>query len=466
MSMSLKSQTLSGVKWTSLSSLLGVLIQLIKFAVLARLIAKTDFGLFATVSVVLGLADQFVEAGLGSAVIHKQNATKIELGTAYVINLILGCFIFPILFLTATPIANFYGETILSDLLRLTAIIFLIQPFGRQYDALLRKSFLFKKLALINIASGILSLFLAVQLAYAGHGVYALIYSHIAQVVVRTFLLMLFGINAFGFNFAFSTKSARFFLKFGIYQIGDTAINYFNSQLDTILIGKLLGQESLGIFYMAKQIAMRPVSVINPIITNVSLPLFAKIQNDVQRLKNAYLKIVNSIAEVQFAVYFIMAGFSTEIINIFLGNNWSGIENIFMLFCLNYMIVAVGNPIGSLLCSLGKADVGFYWNLSVLLYSPLIIISSSKYGMIGVAFGILLIRIVAFLLGCYFLIFKFCKATFVEYNLPLLKVLLNNFICFSFLFLNINLIYKISFFVLSLLIYLKYLIKNIKLVVR
>ncbi|NCB47959.1 colanic acid exporter, partial [bacterium] len=137
--MTLKAQALKGVKWTTTSAVVCSVLQLAKMAILARLIAREDFGLFATIAVILGFADFFVEAGLGSAIIHKQDATEEDLASAYTINILLGWLVFVALYLLSSPVAEFYNDSRLIGLLHLATLVFLFQPLGRQYDALLRR---------------------------------------------------------------------------------------------------------------------------------------------------------------------------------------------------------------------------------------------------------------------------------------------------------------------------------------
>lgn len=403
-------------------------------AVLARLIAQEDFGLFATIAVMLGLADFFVEAGLGSAIIHRQNATRQDLATAYTTNILLGWLVFGVVIFSSPLIARFYNDDRLVELLKLSALIFLFQPFGRQYYALLRRDFQFDIIAKLEIVVTFCGFAISLVLSWNEWGVKALIYSQLAATLISTIVLIMIGYKRYGFNIGFSRSRARYFLRFGAFQICENIINYFNTQLDTVLLGKLLGQETLGVFYLAKQLAFRPIDIINPIFNKISLPLFAKVQNDDERLKRGYLQVVHSLAIIHFAMFPIIAGFSYEIIHIFLGSHWAGAEHLLKILAFYTMLRAVGNPIGSLQVAKGRVDLGFYWNFGMLFYTPPIVVFASRWNATGVALGLLAAMLGAMIPGWYFLTRKLCGATFSEYFGNLAKTALLATFCFGLLF--------------------------------
>lgn len=451
--MTLKAQVLKSLKWTTTSAIVCAVLQVARMAILARLIAREDFGLFATIAVILGFADFFVEAGLGSAVIHKQDATKEDLASAYTINVVIGWLVFGVLYCASTTIAGFYDDDRLINLLRLATLVFLCQPLGRQYDALLRRDLQFNIIAKLDIFSAVCGFILSILLAWRGLGVKALIYSQLLITLVRTIILLAIGSKHYGFNIGFSWQRARFFFRFGAFQICESSINYFNAQLDTILIGKFLGQETLGVFFMAKQLAFKPLEIINPIIGKISLPVFAKMQKDEARLKRGYLHVVHTLASIHFALFTIIAGFSEEIISIFLGSDWAMAGSLLKILAFYTMLRAIGGPVGGLLIAKGRVDLGFYWNLGLFLYTPPIIIFASQWGPKGIAWGLLLAMLGANIPSWYFLVRKLCGATFSEYFGALFNSFCAATLCFGPLFLIASFYHKVIVCIISLSFY-------------
>jgi hypothetical protein len=79
------------------------------------------------------------------------------------------------------------------------------------------------------------------------------------------------------------------------------------------------------------------------------------------------------------------------------------------------MIRSVGNPVGSLLLAVGRADVSFKWNLSLLLIVPPGLLIGALWGIVGLVITQALLMAVLLVPGWYFLIWPTCGARLQEY---------------------------------------------------
>lgn len=415
--MSLKAQAISGVKWTTLSTVITTVLQLIQLAILARFLDPSAFGLMALVMVVVGFSQAFLDMGISNAIIHKQEITKDQLSTLYWVNVLAGFVLFVIICAVAPLVASFYNEPELTMLIILVGITFLVQPFGQQFMVLWQKEMRFSEIAKIDIASKFISLMVSVYFAYEGYGVYALVYGTLAAVAVQTFLFLYIGLQEYGPSFVLKPSEIKEFLSFGAYQMGERSINYFNYQIDTMLIGKLLGMEALGIYTIAKQIIMRPAQIINPIITKVTFPAMAKIQDDTVRLKKVYLKTINYLSSVNFPIYAFIFIFAHDIVMIMFGAKYFEAIYIMQILAIWGALRSIGNPIGSLLLARGKANWGFWWNLGLFFYVPVGIYIGSHWGLEGVSWALILLSFpLGMIANWYFLVRPLSGAEFVEYH--------------------------------------------------
>ncbi len=146
--------------------------------------------------------------------------------------------------------------------------------------------------------------------------------------------------------------------------------------------------------------------------------------------------------------------FSEEIVLLFLGNKWLNVITIFRFLIFYSMIRSVMNPIGYLILAKGKVEKGFYWNLFLLLFSPIFIVIGSGWGLSGIVIGLLAGILVFNLLGWYFLVRALCGATFVEYYVPFLLSGLIAVLCIGPMVVVNSLMFKIIFGFIGLLIYL------------
>ena len=421
--MNLKQKAISGVKWTTLSTVVNAFVQILQISILARYLYASDFGLVAIIMVVIGFSQMFVDFGVSSAIIHKQDITKEQLSTLYWFNILSSIFVFIIIVLLSPYIALFYHEELLTNLIILTSTTIVIQSFGKQFFVLFEKELQFNILAKIDIIAALSSLVLAICLAIGGFGVYSLIYPLILRMSLKSFLLVLNGLKYHKPQLYFNISEVKEFIIFGMYQMGSGIINYFNSQFDVIIIGKIFGNETLGLYSVAKQLVMRPAQIINPIVTRVTFPAMSKIQNDTLKLKEVYLKTIYYLSSVNFPIYVLMIILAPEIITIFLGEKWLQVTTVFQILSIYALLRSTGNPIGSLVLAKGKPQYEMYWNIGLFFIIPITIYISSFYGIIGVAWGWVILMLLLMIANWYFLVNKLCGAGFVEYHKQIIKPL-------------------------------------------
>ena len=121
--MSLKKRAISGVKWTTISTIVVVAVSMLKLSVLARFLDKSDFGLMALVNVVLAFMGLFMDMGLTSAILHKQNISKNEYSSLFWLNFGFSFFLYVIIILLSPTISSFYDEIELENILYMMVII-------------------------------------------------------------------------------------------------------------------------------------------------------------------------------------------------------------------------------------------------------------------------------------------------------------------------------------------------------
>ena len=435
---SLKKQAINGMKWTSLSTGIRTVLQIIQLVILARFLNAVDFGLVAIVTVAIGFTQIFMDMGISNAIIHKQNITDIQLSSLYWLSIFSGMALTLIVFLIAPVVSVFYDEKEIIPLLQLLSITFLINSVGNQYRVLFKKELKFIVLAKIEILSGIGSFLCALTLAIKGFGAYSLVYATLVNVVISNIILLIKGLRLHRPKFVYHNQEIKSFLIFGLYQMGQNSIVYFNNQFDVILIGKLLGTEVLGIYSLTKQLVMRPAQIINPIITNITFPIMAKIQDDLNRLKSFYLNLINYLSSINFPIYILMVVLADSLVPLILGDKWVDTIVIFQVLSVYALIRSTASPAGSLLLSKGRADIGFWWSVGEFLLMPFVIYFGSDWGVLGVSIGLLIFQTLFLLPNWYFIVKKICQASFVEYFyvqlLPLLAALLS--VGFVYLFVS------------------------------
>jgi len=422
--MTLRKQTFSGVRWTTFSSLGRASLQLLQIALLARLLAPADFGLIALVVAIMAILQIFSDAGISNAIIHYQNISREQLSSLYWLNVSVSVFLALTLAASSYWVAAWYQQLALQYLLMLAAVTLVVGALGQQVRVVAQKNLRFADLAKVELMAALMGFVVAVTLAWMGAGVYALIAGSLTTAAVGCVLVWLRLSDGWRPQARLKLAEIRQFLKFGTYMIGNNLANTFNSQIDILLGGRLLGVQSIGLYSVPKDLSLRIGNIINPIITQVGLPVMAKAQGDVALLKRVYLQTMRMTASVNFPIYIALGVFAPEIVHFLLGQKWHDAIPLLQIFSIWALLRSTGNPVGSLLMARGRADLSFKWNMVWLLIMPPTIWVGSQFGVSGMAFAMTALGVLGYWPNWYFLVRPLCGAKLGEYSMQMVVPLI------------------------------------------
>jgi O-antigen/teichoic acid export membrane protein len=404
------------VKWTAASSIVTAVTQFTQVAMLARLLQPSDFGLMAMILIVFNFAQAYSDLGIGNAVIQRQDATTEQLSSLYWVNIIAGGLAFVIMACSTPLIVALYHEPSLYPLVPMSALALLIGSFGTQFQLLLQKSLQFKILATIEIATVVIVAIIVITAALAGLGVFALVIGQLTGKVISCSLLVSIGWRRWQPMFHLSWSDLDGYLSFGLYQMGERMLSIIYSKTDQLLIGALLGAEALGYYSLAWNIIFQPWSRINPIFTRVMFPLFARIQNETERLKRGYMMMIRIVALLSAPILLGFAAIAPLLVPVLYGPNWTPVILLAQIISGVGLIGAISNPIGTLILARGRADFTFVWTLgAVIVQIPGIFVGIYLGGLIGVALAVLVLHIVYLIAEYWLLIGRILDPSFGKY---------------------------------------------------
>ncbi len=417
--MSLKQETFSAVRWTSLAMIGKTTLQFLQLAILSRLLLPEDFGLMALVISIIAFSQVFIDMGVSNALIHHQVISEQELSSLYWLSIFAGSVLTICLILMSSLIANFYNEPSLKPLLIFISFYFLITALSQQLRVLAEKELRFEILAKIELASTLIGTVIAVTWALLFPSVMALVVGIMMSAITMTSLCWLFLANGWRPLLYFNLNCLNRFLWFSSYVLANNLINSLNQQADILISGRTISGSALGLYSMPRDLTLRVAGLINPIVTRISLPVMAKRQNDKRFLKTVYLKMLHMTASINFPIYLGISAFAPEIVMILFGSQWTETIPLLRILAIWGMLRSISNPVGSLIFAVGRADLVFRWNLGVFLIIFPSILLGSQYGNIGIAIIQLCLIFFLFIPVWYFLVHPLCGAGLKEYVLNL-----------------------------------------------
>lgn len=395
-----------GIKFSLFEKVITLLLGLIQLFIVVRFISEREIGLMALVNTILIFANQLFELGIGNSILHRQDTTQEQLSSIYWWQIILSVITFFILLLIATPFSRLYEASELKWMLYILSFTVIINSLGQSFSAILYRDLHFVILSKMRILVTISGFITVVLFALLGFGIWALILGHLIKSILQSLLLNYQGRKVFSPNFYFNFKEIRPHISFGLYQTGESFVTLLIRQLDTLIIGKFLGSEVLGIYDIIKQLLAKVFRLVNSIITSILLPVFARFQNDEGKVSNLYLRQIRLLSSLNFPFY-LFAAFNAEVIFLIILNPvWLTPANqqLFTYLSLYFLVASLQNPLGTLLISHGKVRQSFWYNLGAFLMLSVTLLWSVQESIVFTSQALLLFTSTTLIASYYLLL--------------------------------------------------------------
>lgn len=389
----LKQQAFSSMQWTAASSTYTAVLQLIQITVLAYFLSPEEIGTMTMIMLVIWFTQAFSDGGMSPAIVHYRFVEAKVLNTIYLLNIGLGLLLYLLLNLLAVPLSVLFSQPDLPAYLPLALTGVLLHAIATQFRVFMIKELRFNLIARQEMITSTIYFVLAVYLAWMGHGVWAMVIGFIAGSLCGTVWICWHGSKLWRPGLQCTRTGLGKFLSFGKFQMGDRVLVFFNTRLDQILVGSLIGPQALGIYTIAHSFVINPVVRINQIITNVMFPVFARLQEEAPLLRQGFLKVMKTVTLINTPVLLGLMLVAPLFIPMVFDLRWHEAITVLQILSVYSLIRSTGSPGGSLQLAMGRADLGFKWNLLLLVVSLPVIFTGARLGeLTGVAWSLLLMQ--------------------------------------------------------------------------
>jgi O-antigen/teichoic acid export membrane protein len=317
---SLKSKTIHGILWSAVDSLAAQGITFLVGIVLARLLSPAEFGLVGMITVFIAVSESFINSGFSEALIRKKNCTEIDYSTVFYFNLLTGILFFIILFFSGPLISSFFKEPQLNLLVKVLAFVLIIDSLTMIQRTTLTKRIDFKLQTRISVISALTGGAVGIWMAYSGFGVWSLVFKTLIQRTVNSLLLWVW--NRWRPMLVFSLQSFRELFTFGSRLLISGLIDTFYRNIYYLVIGKYFSAQELGYYTRAQQFNDLPSKNLNGIMSRVTYPVLAKMQDDPVKLKSGYKKMIKSIMLISMVLMAGLAAMAEPMIITLIGEKW------------------------------------------------------------------------------------------------------------------------------------------------
>lgn len=397
---SLKNKTVAGVGWSAADAILGHGITFLVGLVLARILSPDEYGLIGIVTIFITVLRGFVDSGFGTALVRKKEVSNVEYNTMFITNLVMSVIMYAVLFFCAPLIARFFGREELIALTRVSGTVLLIHAFAIVQYINLLKRIDFKTKTKASLISSVTSGVIGIGMAVGGMGVWALV----GQLLSRDFIYMacLWYFNRWWPNFSFSKSSFRYMWGFGWKMLVSGLIDRVWAELNQTVVAKFYSPAVLGQYTRSKEYAKLLSQNITSIVSRVSYPVLAEVQDNKTRMIAAYRKVIKTTMFVTTTCMFTLGAVAEPLIYCLIGPKWHQAATFLPLVCVSMSLYPLHAINLNMLKVQGRSDIFLYLEIvkKIINIGPLCLgIFIGIYWMLA---GTIVSGIINFFLNSYF----------------------------------------------------------------
>ncbi|WP_431803273.1 lipopolysaccharide biosynthesis protein [Halobacillus andaensis] len=351
-----------------------------------------EFGIIAVANMVIQFSIIFTQVGIGPAIIQKKELKKTDIQAGFHISVILSIIFYFVVFFAAPSIENFFEIDNIEKVIQFMSLSFIFLSLGIVAQSLLERKFKFKELFIVELYSYSIGFaIIGVILGVLGYGVWALAIAKVTQSALRSILLLYFERHTLSFKFHF--EDVRFLLNFSGGVTLSRIFNYIALQSDKVIVGRILGATSLGLYERSHYIMSMSSTFVGKIVDKVMYPEMTKEQDNKIKLTSIYFFLLSISHLVVLPLVCVLILLVPEVIRVLFGENWMGISTpLRIILFITYLKISV-RICDMLIRAKGAVYKGAFRKG---IFTTLVIIASLigvNWGITGVAIGVVIANI-------------------------------------------------------------------------
>lgn len=365
-------------------------LQLLNVIILARLLSPEAFGILGIALVVMMGLNQFSRLGFDEALIHNEKKNVDDyLNTLWVMKIGRATVVATIAILIGPPLAEFFGEPQAGQLIQVLGAAQLLLGLQNPGIVYFQKDLNFHREFIYQIGSRFTDLIVAVAFALVFRSVWALVAGNLASKIVK--LVMSYGIHSFRPTIEFNLDYAKEMFDFGKWMFISTILVFLYGQADDAFVGWFFTASALGFYQLAYRFSNAPATEITHVISRVMFPALSKVQNDVDRLREGYLRALQLSSAIAFPMAAGIFAVAPQFVPAVLGNQWNPMIPLMQSLAVYAGIRSFVANGGSVFKAVGRPDISAKLQLMRVLIIVLSIYPAAQYfGIVGVVYAILL----------------------------------------------------------------------------
>lgn len=400
MSESLKSKAVHGAKWSFIDNIANLGVTFLVGLVLARLLTPAEYGIIAMIAIFIAISTSIIDSGFSNALIRKVRIERIDYNTVFYFNLVVSITLYIILYAAAPSISVFFKESVLEDVLRVLGWVLVINAFGIIPRTILVRNIDFKTQTKVSVISSVVSGVVGISMAILGWGVWSLVWQQLSRQFLNSLFLWMF--CKWIPVWEFSLKSFREMFNFGYKLLLSGLIDTIYKNIYYIIIGRFYSSAQLGQYTRAEQFNTIFSSNLTTVVQRVSYPVLSSIQEEPERLREAYRRVIKLTMLVTFACMLGLAAVAKPLIVFLIGEKWLPAVGFLQIICFSGMLYPLHAINLNILQVKGRSDLFLKLEIIKKIIAVVPIVLGIFYGIEYMLWGSVFTSFIAYFLNSYY----------------------------------------------------------------
>ena len=385
--MDIRTRVMSALRWSAAARCLGQAVSWAITILVIRLLAPEDYGLMAMAMVVVSFLVLLNTLGLDAVLVQDKTLDEALRRKIFGVIVVLNSLFFLLLYGAAPVVAAFYAEPALTPIVRVLSLQFLLLIFETLPLSSLEREIDFARRSVVDFITMVLGSLTTLLLALAGQGVWALIWGTLATNATR-----MLGLNFISRTLvwpSFDWRGMGKHFAFGGFVTGDRSLWYLFSESDKLIGGRILGQQLLGYYAVASQVAALPIHKITGLLNAVAFPAFshAHAHESLEAVQGYLLKATRLLAIAAFPVFYGISATAEPIIACLLGEKWLPAAPLLQLLGVVMPFRLLSNVFPPLLWGVGHPGTSASNLLIAAVLMPVAFYIGTRWGVAGLAYA-------------------------------------------------------------------------------
>lgn len=327
-------KVLSNFLWRFFERVGAEAVAFVVSVVLARILSPSEYGTLAIVSVVIAIFQVFVDSGLGNALIQKKDADILDYSTVFFFNIFMCICLYLALFFFAPVFSEFYGDPILTNVLRVLGLVIIISGVKNVQQAYVSRNMMFKKFFFSTLFGTITAAIVGIAMAINGYGVWALVAQQLVNTTIDTGVLWI--TVKFRPKFQFSLVRLKMMFGYGSKLLLTALLGTLYNNVSQLCVGKVYSSSDLAYYNKGKSWPNLLVNNVNTSLDSILLTVFSENQDDECKLFSQTKRVIALSAYVIFPLMFGLACVARPLTVIVLTEKWLPSVSFMQMFCISF----------------------------------------------------------------------------------------------------------------------------------